>query len=251
MKKYILLYVVAALSIIMIFISGCKKVYDYIEIHPSADLKICPIQRFIFSMPYSHYIDTLNFNYNILGDPISITRPEPRTGAPNYLFKYDKAGRLTDFIGVYSSGIWTELWHRYFYDGQNRIVTDSVYEFAQMINGHMSNPNDSYVNLLTYDSKNRIIVETRIWHGQTQQFNYSYNAAGNKTPGIYDQKINYHRTNKIWMFVDREYSLNNPFQANSYNSFLLPEKIGLNISSYSLFLNNAFINATIEYMCSN
>jgi hypothetical protein len=186
-----------------------------------------------------------------LGDPVSITRPEPRTGAPNYLFRYDKIGRLTDFIGVYSNGIWTELWHRYFYDGQNRIVTDSVFVFGEIVNGQLKKFDDSYVNLLKYDSKNRIVVETRIWRGQTQNFNYSYDVAGNKIGGIYDQKTNFHRTNKIWMFLDRDYSLNNPFQAINYNSLMLPTKIGLSMPSYSLFLDNGFLNATIDYMCSN
>ena len=239
-------------STLFIVIMGCKKVYDYVDIHTDADIKICPIQQFIFSTPYSNYIDTLSFKYNIWGNPLSVTRPDPRTGAPNYEFRYDKNGRLTNFIGVYSNKITTEFWHRYFYDGLGRIVTDSVYIFANIVNGELSNPYDSYVLLLNYDIKNRISKETRIWDGNTDIANYSYDANGNKFGSIYDQKTSFRRTNKIWMFLDRDYSLNNAFQAITYNSFGLPTKIGpsQNISN-GVFLDNYFIVTTIQYLCDN
>lgn len=251
MKKYMMVYAIAALCIVLL-VTSCKKVYDYIDTHPNADINICPIKEFAFSAPYNNFIDTLTFKYNIWGNPVSITRPDPRTGAPDYEFRYDKNGRLTDFIGLYSNGIWTELWHRYFYDGMGRINKDSVYVWANIINGQMSNPYDSYESLINYDSKNRVSQETRIWDGHTDVFTYTYDAQGNKTGSIYDQKINFHRTNKIWMFIDRDYSMNNPFNAISYNSFGLPTKIGQSSTfSNGSFLTNYFTGVTIKYMCDN
>jgi len=55
---------------------------------------------------------------------------------------------------------------------------------------------------------------------------YSYNADGNLAGHDYDDKINYHRTNRVWMFIDRDYSVNNPVIATyEYNDFGLPTRI--------------------------
>ena len=61
---------------------------------------------------------------------------------------------------------------------------------------------------------------------------FNYDASGNMVGyNVYDNKINIHRTNKIWMFIDRDYSINNPhspyvaYSPGTYNSFGLPVQI--------------------------
>lgn len=87
------------------------------------------------------------------------------------------------------------------------------------------------MNLYEYDDKKRIIKVTKTFSlgstYPTEIYQYQYDGNGNLvTPGeVYDNKINFHRTNKIWMFLDRDYSVNNPFTANAYNSNHLATKL--------------------------
>ena len=79
-----------------------------------------------------------------------------------------------------------------------------------------------------YDNLNRVIEDaavpnpdaTAIVNGQT----FFYDDAGNLRNGgnVYDNKLNPNRTNKIWMFIERDYSVNNPSVATKYNSIGLP-----------------------------
>lgn len=49
-----------------------------------------------------------------------------------------------------------------------------------------------------------------------------YDASGNPTGRTYDNKLNMNRTNSVWMFITRDYSVNNPFTAKQYNDKELP-----------------------------
>lgn len=70
---------------------------------------------------------------------------------------------------------------------------------------------------------------------------------------MYDDKVNIHRANEVWMLFDRDYSRNNPFVAEIYNSYRLPEKIA---NKREAFLNANqvifyFSDAAINYMCDS
>ncbi len=241
-----------ALLLFILLGAGCKKVVDYLVVHPDGLISNYQIKKFIYRDPYSKNSppDTITFTYNQYGNPVSGTRPGPRTGAPNYLFLYDK-DRLTDFVGVYSNGTSAEYWHKYFYDNLGRIVLDSVYQFPQIQNGKMVNPYGSYIIRFDYDNLNRIIGGTMILpDGYTYPQSYSYDANGNRSGGSYDSKINFRRTNRIWMFLDRDYSINNSFLADTYNAIGLPTSINLNPDGgfqTAVFTENYFSEATIIY----
>jgi hypothetical protein len=201
---------------------------------------------------------TIVFTYNSCGDPLIGARPSPGTGAPNYIFKYDKKGRLTDFIGMYAGGTTSEFWQKFFYDGLGNIVFDSTYLFCKVQNGQpvdprlTPEPDGLSFTFYTYDVKGRVIKDSiiSISYGWNFARTYSYNTDGNRTGREYDQKINFRRTNKIWMFIDRDYSINNPFTADSYNSKELPTKINLTSKgTYQIFLGNYFLEADITYSC--
>ncbi len=238
-------------AVLTFFISGCQKIRDYVENHPDAEVKPCAITKFIHRQLYSEYIDTLTIFYNILGDPIKAIRPEPRTGAPNFLFRY-KNGRLSEFIGVYSNGIATENWHRYSYDADGRVTVDSVYIFADMVNEYPSNPLDSYVVTFIYDNKKRIIqVKNTYSDGSTYIQDYQYNVDGNRVGVTYGQGVSFRRSNKIWMFLDRDYSVNDRAGSGNYNAFHMPESIELGSESTDIFLGNYFNSARINYLCGS
>ena len=42
---------------------------------------------------------------------------------------------------------------------------------------------------------------------------------------VYDNKMNINRTNDIWQFLSRDYSVNNPFTAAAYNTARFPTTI--------------------------
>lgn len=253
MKNFL---IASTLLVSFIFLVGCKKAYDYIEKDPNAEIKKCLLEKIAYSDPWGTE-DTVVFSYNKAGDPLTGIRTSPGTGAPNYVFKYDKKGNLTEFIGMYRNGVGSEFWHKYFYDGTGKIVLDSNYIFCRVQNGQpvdpalTPEPDGSSLTFYTYDARCRIIKDSTIYSmGWTNVVTYSYDVYGNRTGFEYDQNANFHRTNKIWMFLDRDYSISNPFIAESYNSMSLPTKIDLSSKGVlQQFLVNHFSKATITYSC--
>lgn len=215
------------------------------------------------------YNDAVIISYNNKGNPVSMIRTLVGTGAPNFYFRYDKKHRITDYIGVYSDNVQFETWHHYVYSGNSTLpVTDSVYTFGIVGSGPLPETvfyGRKYVNF-TYDSYGRIVkaVEVQIQPipGTTESI-YTYNAAGNLTTIAamspdgtnttnyisYDNKINMHQTNAIWQLIDRDYSVNNPFTAVSYNSSGLPTIIGGESSSGRFLDYNFTGQLEIFYDC--
>lgn len=99
-----------------------------------------------------------------------------------------------------------------------------MFTTVHIVNGQMAERFYSYTVALEYDRYGRIIHQfdptgTYTFLDQT----YSYDAAGNLINGAtYDRKLNFRRTNWVWMFIDRDFSVNNPFKAYSYNNGGLP-----------------------------
>jgi hypothetical protein len=242
---------------------SCKKTNDPIEQafdgtisgtvqHKVKELKDCRVQQ-IINYPCCGLKDTLAFSYNSWGDPDTIKRlPFTGTGSPNYIFRYDKKRRLTDMLGLYD-GNGGLFWHKYFYEnpGNSNIVMDSTFYFVRLRNGML----DSYVSSLTtyytYDKWDRIIKDSTIFPSSFANVStFMYDANGNRTGRTYDNKVNIHRTNKIWMFFDRDYSMNNPFSAESYNAEGLPAEFHFTFNDpYFLNFITEIKDAKITYTC--
>src|SRR6202000_2349156 len=88
------------------------------------------LKTFRFNTGLNNFYDTLTFTYDHFGNPVTVTRPAPATGAPNLAFSYDKDHRLTAFYSTYSFGNTAEVFHKYFYDANGHITLDSVYTLA-------------------------------------------------------------------------------------------------------------------------
>ena len=236
----------AALAVVC-FLASCTKQMDHLG--NGNDLTAYRITGFRF---LSTGNDTLAFHYDQWGNPVTVTRPNPGTGAPNYEFRYDRYHRLTDFIGIYAGGkaaTGAEQWHRYFYDAKGFITLDSVYNLVNIVNGTIGSYNNSYANTLQYDAQGRVAYETRVWDHITYNYPYNYDSTGNLTGNAYDNKVNFHRTNLIWMFIDRDYSLNNPFVAKTYNAGRLPLSFTIpGENTHAIFLgDNYYSTADISY----
>lgn len=178
------------------------------------------------------------YSYNNNNDPVKVTvGPSQGMGLPDLSFAYDNKKRLVTFSGVFH--VHTEFdfqfVHRYGYY-QNRVVTDTVYELGFFnAAGEPVNYLNKFLKYLKYDALNRIIQDSMIllhpvFVSPAVVANIRYDANGNRiakdaagvTPVVYDDKLNLYRTNRVWMLIYRDYSLNNPVGATSYNSVGLP-----------------------------
>lgn len=205
------------------------------------------------------------FHYNTLGQPVSINFDHGcATGAPSptYLFRYDKAHRLTDYIE--SCENFFDVWHTYKYNSKGLIVKDSIYIWGDVSGGHPSETAyDSGYTDYTYDAEGRMTQATTFRSGEdyadTTTYTFAYNNAGNVQirdyNGIvirswtgYDDKINVCRTNKIWMFLNRDYSRNNYIAADSYNEHGLPLQLPVSFSNFH-FSNEETGNMIFDYTC--
>ena len=179
----------------------------------------CRIQQ-IVSQFYNNDkvpVSTRQFVYNNKGNPVSVIADITSTGSANLGFKYDNKGRLVEYNAGYPNGLYDFI-HRYGYS-QNRITTDTV------INSYV-NPTFISVAYLSYDNLNRVVKDA-VAVIKPSPFsyirNYDYDPDGNLVSyGVYDDKLNPHRTNKVWMLIDRNYSVNNLAGASTYNSVGLP-----------------------------
>lgn len=218
----------------------------------------CQIQTFYFTYKtYDYPRDSIVITYNNFRNPAAGLRGRVYEGAPNFVFHYDKRNRLKEFIGLYdTSNIETvEAWHNYSYDEDDRIVKDSLYYFPEIVNGKRASDRNVIIISYEYDIKNRISKVTTLFFGTTKIQTYTYNEKGNLIGMAYDDKINFHRTNKIWMFLSRDYSMNNPANATySYNNYNLPTQIVCNPGGFGQFFDFgdadiSFDVAEIKYSC--
>jgi len=191
--------------------------------------------------------------YDEFENPIAITTPGIGTGRPWVTFIYDSWHRLREYRGEYIGGAF-EFLHRYGFDKNGRIGIDTFYAFGQPIENPTHYLNRS-ISKIEYDNQNRVIKEVADFEfgGLHLETNYNYDAAGNlvhpDSEVTYDNKVNLFRTNDIWMFLARDYSVNNPFVADEYNSAGFPTTINTSPAPLFLQLNIPLSNAQISYGC--
>lgn len=258
----------------MALIPACEKGDGYIINHGSAELKDCPIMQIIRDKTnYSPYgiIDTAVFVYNRWGDPVSITKSTPiwsGSGGADLYFTYDKKRRLIELVAFDPGAIpalQTVSRHKYFYDnpGSDNITRDSGFYVPGMAGVDFRS-----LTYYFYDKYDRVIKDSTFGPEVFTPlvYTYSYDGNGNRTSvkwdnhagsdytnfySTYDSRTNFLRTHKIWMFLTRDYSVNNSFVAAGYNSKGLPTQLNLN-NSISLGLWGGYggvKNAQIKYGC--
>lgn len=246
-------YLVLLAGITML--TACKKDLSQQEEELSKpkgvkEYKPCEITKLVAYDPWSPAARVFIFEYNSKGDPVKITPSIIGTGTPKHEFRYDNKGRLTDYIGPYLNDAF-EFWHEYGYDSKDRIVQDTLYIFGlygeEPTNGY---PPSHRIISYEYDSKDRISKSTTVWtYGYpTDVAVFTYDDNGNLIrPGfVYDNKINPLRTNRIWMFISRDYSMNNPWAGASFNDNGLPTTL---VVPHTLAFLSSVYPHYIEYAC--
>ncbi|ATL48787.1 hypothetical protein COR50_17355 [Chitinophaga caeni] len=264
MKKLLLLISGCILVCAIPYLSGCNKYQDVIP--RAASCQIVKLKGGLFIG------DSLVITYDNKDRPIRMTRASVGTGSPNYVFLYDKKGRLSDFYSVYEPpNPYFENWHRYQYDDRNRIVTDTSYSFGYVGPGvPLPSPDFGHlvvgnVSTYKYDSENRIIQATDFYGLSTLiTSDFVYNRQGNIEKIIrqsggssstetftYDDKIGLRRTNPVWQFLDRDFSVNNSMKVSSYNRYGLPVDVDFGIHGGGIFATVQVSATTITYNCGH
>ena len=199
--------------------------------------------------------DSAIFYYNNKGNPVRISSP---TGMypPDIYFYYDEKDRLTDYFGSFPNDMYF-WWYHYNYDNKGRVIADTLNGFGAIIDGKPV-PHDEFKwhSVYEYDPFDRIKKVTMTEFTSTGKYidSFAYNSAGNLVfPRDYqfeahDNKVSFLRTNKVWMFLSRNYSRNNLARAEAYNSAGLPVRFN---SPVIMRLTHSFqVNRTsIEYRC--
>lgn len=229
MEKMYPFYLLCCTASLMIAFAGCNKLEERLDEDPLATLDQCQVS----AMAYSYSSDTIGvtITYNKWGDPVRVMQTLTGTGHPDGIFRYDNKRRLTDYIGAYDNDFF-EFWHRYVYDKKDRVIRDTTYFFGVIIDGEPDYAYDMAIITYEYDQYGRIVHTSQEWFdypGHPLETYYSYDGKGNLViPGVtYDDKVSIHRTNSIWMFIDRNYSLNNGY-ATAWNGNGLPTNMKLN-----------------------
>jgi hypothetical protein len=255
MKKSLL----AMVSAVALLLPSCGK---HGGLPPGNTIDNCDIESMTFFNNSFSVNDTLRFYYNPDGTPSHIDRAFVDDDSPKYLFRYDRQGRLLDYIGAFDNGA-AEFWTRYFYDEATRTVIDTMYT---LVSQYQTWPpvfsGIGFADLKRYDGFGRIVFFQRTFLGQVSGVdpvnlvttqNYVYDRRGNVDVGQYDNKINFHRTNRVWQFVDNDYSNNNPLPVQQYNGYGLPTAFNFNIpmneNGVTVFFDLNFPHFEIHYSC--
>ena len=246
MKKIIT--ILAVITVISFPFIGCRKIADHIFHRDTSVVSNCRIAKIIQNGEVGENGTGIVY-YNDQNNPDSVifNFENGMYGATLFFFVYDDDHRLIEYREEYSPGEYF-AWHKYVYEN-GVIVQDTarIREAGQW--GEVRN--------IVYDASSRVVKENRrIFEldylpaeEEANPFEYAYNAFGNLDGEIfvYDKKVNFLRTNKIWMFTQRNYSMNNRPGATSYNDYGLP--LTFTAERRPNFLT-AFGPTAIEYQCS-
>ena len=204
---------------------GCQKIFDRV-LHGGHEKTDCRIVSVKQHLGFSDELRTGLVYYNDHGDPDSVIFDiaTGSAGAHLFYFVYDEHHRLIEYREDYSRDPGDYYYkHNYVYDNGLIVIDSTRIREAGSI---------TEVRTLHYDHRQRVIKEDRLWvEGDGEPMNevldpfvYDYNDAGNLNGDqvAYDNKVNFMRTNWVWMFTQRNFSKNNPEGAISYNEHNLP-----------------------------
>lgn len=267
----------AALMLITISLTGCRKLIDRIKDHLDGNhnqATKCQVKKIISETALG--TQTLDVYYNNAGNPRLATTAYSNRSEDTafWVFKYDTQNRLTDVIEKDQENRYT-MWHRYAYEGQTAI-RDTIYAGMgdertdlDSLNGRPSPIANGLlgviVNEIIYDEQGRVVGTNGKYLIEPSEGPLDnnlirttvYDEDGNRVinplnPKPYDDKVSIFRTNRLWMFLHGDYSKNNTRPADTYNEAGLPTSFSGTPgdgAKYTSFLSTSLFNATIEYEC--
>ena len=258
MKK-ILLTLLAIIAILLHL--SCKKIIEQLHHNPGEEFKYGDIK--MIKVWFNDSYNEFTFSYNNKGQPKDVIGKYPDSPwhywSVDQHFRYDKQGRLTDWITnpPGQQHVWT--WSTFHYLSPTKVL-DSTYGgwgFESLITDehpfYFSKTTPLLVRVLDFDNYGRIIRAALPDGSSPSVFVYDANGNSNAYPS-YDSAVNIMRTNKIWMFVNFNYNVNNYNSRNgihySYNTYLLPTEITFSYPYGEQFMTAFVANKlAIEYDC--
>ncbi|MDH7460595.1 hypothetical protein QEG73_04875 [Chitinophagaceae bacterium 26-R-25] len=273
MKKNKIENVAFALSFTLaICLTSCQKVFDYIHKPGNGDAvsNICQVQTLAVDGPWGP--TSYAFNYNKHNDLESLIVTPQADGYTNMFFFYDNKHRTNKVLHSSLPDVTNPdyVWRtdKFEYNKANQIIRDSlIIPYFHFI----------IVSLPQYDAYDRVIATVdSVWSNGNLQgmylYFYKYDERGNLARQVrrykgdqtswifysdtlklapYDDKISIRQPNKFWMYIDRNYSINNCLSGATYNNFGLPVNFeGEQYSrGYNWFLNYLNGKVTVEYQC--
>lgn len=252
-----------AVALLLVSFIACHKFVDIDDLWHKHNPD-CRIEEIAYQPGFGPDTTYATFSYNHKGQPTGINFSFISTGRPNVLFRYNNKGWLTDYIAPYDNGHY-EYWAHYTHDANGRIIADSSHTFGTFPNEQPQS--DGMIRASTvyeYDGYDRIKKVTKTYSSHTEAFEYLYNVVGNleiKNRYIegyfagsdtfhYDNKVNILRTNRIWMFIDRDYSKNNRQVAERYNKSGLPTRYRISAATgFRIMYSIDLYHADIKYRC--
>jgi hypothetical protein len=227
------------LSLAFALLVGCRK----LDLKFRDPAKHCRVQMMTGLL--GEQVIHRSFTYDEFGNPVlaKYVETDDGTGTPNFNFYYNDKHQLISYTG-YSS-------HRLSYNSSGQVMIDSAQYYYT---GGDSRYEDRYY----YDWYGRISkVVSKFYYdvheaeevGTVTTVYYMYDRRGNLIrPGVtYDNKTNLSRTHPVWMFINKDYSLNNAVKATSYNAAGLP----LTFDEFTTFLQSSIFVHTVEYDCGS
>ncbi|MDI3322010.1 hypothetical protein [Pinibacter soli] len=284
MKKNKLANAVFALSLAFAtFLTSCQKLIDYINKPGNGkDVSdICQVQTVSSVGQYgpANYV----FNYNKRNELESIIATPLGTGNPNTFFIYDKKHRVSQVLYSFTATpttpgqVWA--WHKFDFNKADQIIRDTMYGFTVIGPDGAVVPSPQFlsVSIINYDAYDRVVAsDDSVWafgsFANTYHYAYKYDGRGNLAYQArqyrgttnplqpyndtfriapYDDKISIRQTNKMWMFIDRNYSINNSFSSATYNNYGLPVYFdGFQyLQGLVTLLPFIYGNVTVQYLC--
>jgi hypothetical protein len=261
MRKRIILPLKIAFLVVFAQLLGCQKFIDIKDVWHQHNPD-CRIERITYHSDIGSDSTVAIFHYNNKGNPSRISFLG-NAYPPDYFFHYDKKNRLTDYFGAFPNDMYF-FWYHYMYDNSGRIIADTINGFGIVVDGKPV-PNDQFKwhSVYEYDPFDRIkkVTITELSGPDVHTDSFAYNSAGNLTfyrqiqsdstlIDSHDNRVSFVRTNKLWMFLSRNYSRNNLDKAEAYNSSGLPVRFEV-----PGFVSRAFIGqidmrqSKIEYRC--
>ncbi|MEX6688817.1 hypothetical protein QTN47_15020 [Danxiaibacter flavus] len=218
MKKDTAIIYILIIIVVLAF-TACKKNMEDCEPTtpgkpPVDSAATCRIEQISGRGDEDDYL-IANFQYNGHNNPVSVKYVDNLDYSR--FFKYDDKQRLIGYerTSNYADSTSFITWHKYVYVSDSLIV-DSVFNYGTGWPGDRPTTYGS-VNLIEYqlDNKGRVVAKKDYKPDgtfTTQQ--YEYNLAGNQPSGYpptYPYLLgvkNIRKTNKVWQFLDLNYSEN-------------------------------------------
>jgi len=234
----------AAVCLLLLLFSSCRKNSGPIP-HPGDTDSLCQVIQLRVLSVFGP--DRYAISYNTNGNPVSMlvdsVDANVKLGNLDHYYRYDNTDRLSDQVVANISSAVANASHKYVYVSPT-LIEDTLLYFNQddpssLPSVYAPTPTSAaakYYILYSYglDARGRVVTATSASSNLTQSsktLTWTYDANGNRNLTdrslTYDNKLNPYLTNKVWQFLNLDYSVNNPVRTDSsynnvYNEFGLP-----------------------------